>query len=123
MTIEIGLTLASTATFDLIAQKKDFEQYSQNRKLFSVLSDVEGISHFVVKKRRKKSIALTLSRMTISRYNTFLNNYLDQTIPLYCKVYSVYEVLFEGFCYIEATQIITDESLQRYTVDIIIHEI
>jgi hypothetical protein len=124
MTFEFGLTALTLTTLGYSAKKKDISQYSRSQSIFTISEDIEGNLHFTTKKRRKTSQKYTFSKLTKIQYENLIDNYINQTIPIYCRCTTQFsEVMIDGFVYIEGSNDTQQDNNQFYSLDITIHEL
>jgi len=124
MTFEFGLTASTLTTLEYSAKKKDITQYSRSQSIFTISEDIEGNLHFTTKKRRKTSQKYTFSKLTKIQYENLIDNYVNQTIPIYCRCTTQFsEVMIDGFVYVEGSNDTQQDNNQFYSLDITIHEL
>jgi hypothetical protein len=124
MTFEFGLTASTLTTLEYSAKKKDISQYSRSQSIFTISEDIEGNLHFTTKKRRKTSQKYTFSKLTKIQYENLIDNYVNQTIPIYCRCTTQFsEVMIDGFVYVEGSNDTQQDNNQFYSLDITIHEL
>jgi hypothetical protein len=119
MIIKLGYTSSTLVSYPDFAGSEKTEIFDPKDNV-RVIDDIESMRHFFVKPRKKSTFNLKLIEIDKTDKDTLLDNYLDQTIPIWCQLVALDGVtILDGWVYISSRTTLT--TINRYTIDIIIY--